>query len=65
MQLTLLELRNTPVSDTLASPAQIFYSKKLRGILPCTDTSLQPAVTNPNTIQETLDYRSSQSKLIG
>jgi transposase InsO family protein len=63
IQLALLELRNTPVSDTLASPAQILYSRKLRGILPSTDTSLQPAVIDPNTIQETLDYRSARSKL--
>ncbi|XP_054279149.1 uncharacterized protein K02A2.6-like [Macrosteles quadrilineatus] len=44
LYLALLELRNTPISCNLPSPAEILFSRKLNGILPCQDKMLRPRV---------------------
>lgn len=44
LYLTLLEYRNTPISDKIPSPAEILFSRKLRGILPFKNNDLKPRV---------------------
>ena len=42
--LGLLEYRNTPLSDTMASPAQMLMSRRLRSLIPTTSAQLSPKV---------------------
>ena len=42
--LALLELRNTPVTGTPYSPAQLLMNRRLRGCLPLTAKALKPSV---------------------
>jgi len=42
--LALLEYRNTPLDANLPSPAEILFSRKLRGMLPMCNNSLKPKV---------------------
>ena len=42
--LALLELRNTPITGTPYSPAQLLMNRRLRGCLPLTVKALQPSV---------------------
>lgn len=44
LYLTMLEYRNTPLTDKLPSPAEMLYCRRLRGILPCTQDFLKPKV---------------------
>lgn len=40
--LVLLEYRNTPIDSDLPSPAEILFSRKIRGFLPCHKSLLKP-----------------------
>ena len=42
----LLEYRVTPTESTNIAPATLFFNRNIRGILPVTAKSLQPADTN-------------------
>ena len=42
--LALLELRNTPITGTPYSPAQLLMNRILRGCLPLTTKALKPSV---------------------
>lgn len=44
LYLTMLEYRNTPLTDKIPSPAEMLYCCRLRGILPCTQNVLKPRV---------------------
>lgn len=44
LYLALLEYRNTPISCNIPSPAEILFSRKLNGILPCNEKLLRPSV---------------------
>lgn len=51
--LVLLEYRNTPISANIPSPAEILFSRKVRGILPCKYSLLKPKLiknVKPNLI---------------
>ena len=43
--LALLELRNTPITGTPYSPAQLLINRRLRGCLLLTDKALKPSVS--------------------
>lgn len=42
--LVMLEYRNTPVSKEIPSPAEILFSRKIRGMIPCKRSLLKPKV---------------------
>jgi len=42
--LALLELRNTPITGTPYSPAQLLMNRRLQECLPLTDKALKPSV---------------------
>ncbi|XP_045761442.1 uncharacterized protein K02A2.6-like [Maniola jurtina] len=42
--LAILEFRNTPISNTIASPAENLFNRKLRGIIPMTKKAFNPKV---------------------
>ena len=52
-ELALLELRNTPITGMELSPAQLLMSRRLRSVLPMTQSLLTPTVSKDATKQLT------------
>ena len=57
--LALLEYWNTPISDTIGSPAQRFMGQRTKTLLP---TLLRPKLINPQSIVKELRDRKSRQK---
>ncbi|XP_024874017.1 uncharacterized protein K02A2.6-like [Temnothorax curvispinosus] len=53
MYLTLLEYRNTPISKTIPSPAQILFGRRLKGHVPVREELLNPCRDKTRIIRET------------
>ncbi|XP_063233061.1 uncharacterized protein K02A2.6-like [Bacillus rossius redtenbacheri] len=51
IMLALLEYRNTPIDTTMPSPAQLLFSRRLRGLLPSTADRFIPQI-QPNIVQD-------------
>lgn len=60
MYLMLLELRNTPISNNMKSPAQLLYNRRLNGILPMKDELLKTG--NNTSINKELIERQQRQK---
>ena len=60
--LALLEYRNTPISDTLGSPAQRLISRRTKTLLPTTTKLLQPKLINPQAAHKELRERKARQK---
>lgn len=58
--LVLLEFRNTPISNTIASPAENLFNRKIRGIVPINQKSFYPKV-NQN-LREKLIEKQNKDK---
>ena len=52
--IALVDYRNTPVSDTLGSPAQRLMSRRTKTLIPTTEKLLQPKTINPRSVQNEL-----------
>ena len=61
--LALLEYRNTPISDTLGSPAQRLMGRRTKTLLPTTAKLLQPKLINPQTVRKELRQRKTRQKI--
>lgn len=61
-RLALIEFLNTPISDTLPSPAELLNSRKFRSIVPCSPKLLQPRVQNTNDVSRELHLRQNKQK---
>ena len=59
--LSLLEYRNTSVYN-IGSPAQLFMSRRLNSILPCTQEQLTPCVIDPDKVVEVMKGKQEMSK---
>ena len=55
--LALLEYRNTPISDTLGSPAQRLMGRRTKTLLPTTTKLLQPKLISPQAVHKELKQR--------
>ena len=62
--LALLEYCNTPWSDTLGSPAQRLMGRRTKTFIPTASNLLKPETINPITVQEELQKRRRQQKLL-
>jgi len=62
LYLGLLELRNTPINNNLPSPAQLLFSRRLRGIIPMTEKMLYPKLQNRKQIQSKFVERQNKAK---
>ena len=60
--LALLEYRNTPISDTLGSPAQRLMGRRTKTLLPTTAKLLQPKLINPQSVFRELRNRKTLQK---
>ena len=60
--LALLEYRNTPISDTLGSPAQRLMGRRTKTLLPTSNKLLQPKIIKPQTVLKELRDRKAQQK---
>ena len=49
--IALLDYRNTPVSDTLGSPAQRLMGRCTKTLIPTMEKLLQPKTINPRSVQ--------------
>ena len=58
--LALLKYRNTPLSDTLGSPAQRLMGRWTKTLLPTSSTLLKPETINPKMVQEELQKQRSK-----
>lgn len=61
-RLALLEFLNTPISETLPSPAELLNNRKSRSIVPCSPRLLEPKVHHPEYISRELHLRQSTQK---
>lgn len=59
MYLTLLELRNTPISNDIPSPAQLLFGRRLKGHIPVEESLLKPLEVNQNIVDS---FRRNQTK---
>ena len=60
--IALLDYRNTPVSDTLGSPAQRLMGRRTKTLIPTTEKLLQPKTINPRSVQNELLKRKATQK---
>ncbi|KAI8511855.1 hypothetical protein Bbelb_109550 [Branchiostoma belcheri] len=60
--LALLEYRNTPVDNTLPSPAQLLMSRRLRTRLPTTNEQLTPKSVNHDNVRRQLEQKQQRQK---
>ncbi|KAI8506223.1 hypothetical protein Bbelb_156500 [Branchiostoma belcheri] len=60
--LALLEYRNTPVDNTLPSPAQLLMSRRLRTRLPTTNEQLTPKSVNHENVRRQLEQKQQRQK---
>lgn len=61
-RLALLEFLNTPISETLPSPAELLNSRKYRSIVPCPPRLLEPKIHRPADVSTKLQLRQSTQK---
>ncbi|XP_018493689.1 uncharacterized protein K02A2.6-like [Galendromus occidentalis] len=59
---TLLEIRATPRTEALGSPAQRLMSRQPRTTLPCHESLLDPQVKDPKIVQEELKKERDKQK---
>jgi len=59
--MALLQYRNTPFPDS-PSPAQLLMNRRLRTILPATDTYLRPSVPDHEQVSDMLDKRQQEQQ---
>lgn len=59
-RLALLEYLNTPISSTLASPAELLNNRRLRSIVPCSPRLLKPKI--PTNVKNALNNRQQCQK---
>ena len=60
--LALLEYRNTPISNTLGSPAQRLIGWRTKTLLPTNNKLLQPKIIKPQTVLKEFRDRKAQQK---
>ncbi|CAK1595943.1 unnamed protein product [Parnassius mnemosyne] len=58
----MLEFLNTPISESLPSPAELLNNRKLRSIVPCPPEMLQPKLFNTKQAREILKSRQTVQK---
>ncbi|KAL4719466.1 hypothetical protein ACJJTC_018536 [Scirpophaga incertulas] len=61
MYMVMLEFRNTPISHDIPSPAQIFFNRKLRGILPLFSDNVYYKINKD--VKSNLEKRQYQSNV--
>ena len=59
--LSILNYRNTPIDD-LGSPAQLLMNRRLRSLLPITQTLLKPKVISRKRVREKLSKKQRKQK---
>ncbi|KAK9692713.1 hypothetical protein QE152_g34971 [Popillia japonica] len=62
LQLTLLEYRNTPITELGLSPAQVLMSRSLRTKIPVCDRKLKPKKNNNNQIRQKIQEKRKREK---
>ncbi|XP_054260010.1 uncharacterized protein K02A2.6-like [Macrosteles quadrilineatus] len=62
LYLALLEYRNTPISNSIPSPAEILFSRKINGVLPSNEMSLRPKLNYKN-VRNSLISRQEKQKM--
>ncbi|XP_054259016.1 uncharacterized protein K02A2.6 isoform X1 [Macrosteles quadrilineatus] len=60
LYLALLEYRNTPIINSIPSPAEILFSRKINGVLPSNEMSLRPMLNYKNVLNSLISRQEKQ-----